>query len=451
MSAPQQAPGPRGLPIVGILPLLLGDRLGRVLKLQARYGDVVRLRVGTRRHHLFCHPDHIQHVLAGNASNFSKGRTFAKTSAYLGQGLATSSGELWKKQRRVMQPQFHREALADLADIMVRGVQSVAERWERAAHRDEPVDVSRDMQGMAMDVVARTLFGYEVPEENVREIVTAIRVALHHTTKRVINPIDIPDRWPTRGNLRFKKALATLDSAVGDIIRTQRSAEAPTATLLSMMLHATDPETGEGMSDQQLQDEIMTLFLGGTDTSGNTLTWVFYVLDRYPELRERLLEELSAAGTGDAPRAESLEHLDFTTRLVQETLRLFPQNWVMSRDTIADDEIGGYHIPGGTTVFLGIYATHRHADFWDEPSRFDPDRFTEARSAGRHRFAYLPFGGGQRKCLGYAFAMMEATLALALLVPRFSVELLDPEVRPHPKWSLAPRGGLWARLRPKGR
>jgi cytochrome P450 len=437
-----KAPGPSPAEVVSQLPLILGDRLGWMERVHRKYGDVVRVPMGPRTIYAVFHPDHLRHVLVANAKNYWKGRTFEKTGAYMGKGLATTEGQAWQIQRRRMNPHFHRDAIRGLADVIHFNVDRMIERWSS----ERTVDLSLEFQRFAMETVARAMFGVGVPEAKIQHIIEAFKETLKYTTRRTLSPFDFPERLPLPSNRKFKKAVSFLDDIVYGIIREEQAAKGPSGTLLSMLVRATDPETGEKMSDKQLRDEVMTMFLGGTDTSGNTLSWVFTNLQRHPEVLARVRAEVDLLG-GRKPGADDLDKLDYTRRTVEETLRLFPQNWVGSRDTLAVDSIGGFHIPAERTVFLGVYVVHRRPDFWENPLAFDPDRFLPDKLVGKHPLQYLPFGAGTRKCIGYNFAMMEICLCIARLLRTFQIEVLKPDaIRPYPTWSLWPKPGVPARL-----
>lgn len=432
------APGP-GLTW---LPRILKDPLGAMVAASKEFGPVVRVPFGSRVSHLVTTPEHFRHVLAENAANYSKGRTFEKTRGYLGNGLSTSSGDFWRRQRRLMQPTFHKEAVKELSQLMTETIDEVTQRWEKRSVSGEVFDVWPEMMALALRVTTRALFGTEISDLDV--IVKSFQIALDHTTRRVLNPIDVPDWLPTLHNIRYKRALKSLDALVYGLIAEQRKAPKP-HTLLGMLLAARDPETDEAMSDGQLRDEITTLMLGGHETTGNALAWSWYLLSRNPGACAKMLAEVSALG-GDA----TLEHHDklpWTTGVFLESMRIYPQNWVMSRDTVAEDTIGGFEIPAATTVFLGVFVSHRDGAFWPEPETFDPGRFVGEADKGRHPFAYIPFGGGQRKCIGSTFATLEAALVLARLSRQFDVRVPDGVVvRPKPSFALRPRGGVPVRL-----
>ena len=441
------APGPRGLPLIGVLPRVARNPLEALGHYARLHGDIIRVPLGPRAVYLVTHPDLIKHVLVDKAAGYSKGRTWEKTRGYLGDGLATSEGELWRRQRRLMQPQFHKDALAALATAIAKTIDKTVERLDEHARNGTPVDLAAALMRMTLDVLQATLFGGAVTTD-VTGFTEAFQVALEHTTARVLSPLDIPDSLPLPSNLRFNKAKAKLDSVVFGVIEERRQEPEDKLDLLSMLLHAKDPETGEAMGNAQLRDEVITLFLGGSETSANGLAWAFYLMATHPEVEARVRAEIDSVLGARRPVVDDVRQLKLCSAVFEESMRLYPQNWVMSRDTIGDDVVGGFHVPAKTTVFLGVHATHRDPRFWSDPEKFEPERFFAERSADRHPFAYLPFGGGQRKCIGNHFALLEATFALSMILRAFSITL-EPghNVVADPKFNLRPKHGIRVRLK----
>lgn len=444
------APGPKGWPLVGVLPRVLKNPLEALTHYAREHGDLIQVPLGPRTSYLVTHPDLIRHVLVEKAARYSKGRTWEKTRSYLGDGLATSEGELWRRQRRLMQPQFHKEALANISATIAATIAKTVERLDVHAQNNEPVDLAAALMRMTLDVLQATLFGGAVTTD-VTGFTEAFQVALEHTTARVLSPLDIPDALPLPSNLRFQKAKAKLDSVVFSVIEERRKELDDQPDLLSMLLHAKDPETGQAMGNDQLRDEVITLFLGGSETSANGLAWAFYLMGHHKEIEGRVrAEAVEVLGDRDgrAPRFDDLPRLRLCSAVFEESMRLYPQNWVMSRDTIEDDVVGGFHVPGKITMFIGVHAVHRDPRFWVDPERFWPERFFAENIGDRHPLAYLPFGGGQRKCIGNHFALLEASFALAMILRAFSIDL-EPghPVVADPKFNLRPKGGVWVRLR----
>src|SRR5262249_41190950 len=365
---------------------------------------------------------------------------------FLGEGLVTSDGALWLRQRRLMQPAFHRSSIAAFAQLMVERTHALLKHWEGAALDRRPVDVYSEMRRLSLDVVTRALFGVNV-HEDARVAGNAFAILSEELANHLYSPLFFFFLHPallTPSNRRARAALRTLDRIVGSIIARRRAQSSTTDDdLLSLLLRARDEETdGGGMDDRQNRDEVMTVLLAGHETTAATLSWTWYLLDRHRDNAERLRAEiLDALGDRD-PTVEDLPQLGAATRAIEEAMRLYPPAWIIARVAKEEDEIGGYRVPPGTVVTLSPYLTHRSAEAWSEPERFDPAGFTAERSAERPRFAYFPFAGGPRQCIGSEFALTEATLVLATIIRRYRLESASRrEVLPQPLTTLRPRGG----------
>jgi cytochrome P450 len=446
-------PGPRGELIRGILPEFQKDPLSFQLRLTRIYGDIVRLRVATWNAYLINHPDYIQHVLQDNHRNYSKQMDeYRRLGWVVGHGLLTSDGDFWLQQRRLIQPAFHRKRIEAYGTIMQRAAQEMLDQWQEPADQGQPVDVAEEMMRVTLRVVGETLFGVDLTDA-ANVIGPAFSFANEYLSKDAEQFLALP-RWvPTRRNRQFKLALDQLNHAVDQIISHRRQEPEDTGDLLSMLLMARDTDTGEGMSDRQLRDEVMTLMLAGHETTANSLAWTFYLLSQHPEVAQKLRDEVDTllveAATAEKrpPTVADLPQLPYTRMVIEESMRLYPVAWSFGRMTVGDDKIGGYPVPAGTPIFISAFTTHRHPDFWEEPDRFDPERFTPERSQGRHRFAYIPFSGGPRQCIGNTFAMMEAQLILATVLQRYRLELVPGHpVEPEPLITLRPRYGLLMQL-----
>ncbi len=443
-SAGATAPGPFGHPLFGSTPALRRAPLWTLMKSWREYGDIVRLRLGGPFiGHLLAHPDAVKVVLQDHQSNYGKVPWYNdKFKSLIGEGLFTSEGSLWLRQRRLAQPAFHRQRLAALGTIMTDTVEELLRRWEPELDSGRPLDVRAEMMRLAMSVVARALLGGDVSRE-AEAIGHAIDIAIDYTYERMQSYFDLPGRFPLPSTRRFERARAELDGIVYRIIAERRHSSEDRGDLLSMLLAARDEDTGEGMSDTQVHDEVMTIFLAGHETTAVALTWAWYILSRHPHIAERLRAELREVLGGHVPTVQDLPALKYTEMVMQETLRLYPPAWLMTRMPREDDEIGGYRIPARTPVYLCQYITHRHSAFWDNPEGVDPERFSPERSAGRPRWAYFPFGGGPRQCIGSAFALMEAQLALATIAQRCRLDLVPGQrIVLDPKITLRPRYGL---------
>jgi cytochrome P450 len=441
------APGPRGLPFVGSVFPAWRDPLSLFLGARATYGDVVHFRFGPYDYYLVTDPDAIRHVLVDNAKAYTKSRNYLGLRVVLGDGLLTSEGEHWRRQRKLTQPAFHRSRLAGFADQMTRATRDLLGRWESeqgdGPGSAAPFDVHREMMRLTFRIVGLTLFSSDV-DGDAQEVGQALDVAMHWANEYAESFVRVPPWVPTPANVRFKKAMKTLDEIVYRLIATRR--KEPADDLLGMLI-ASKGEDGEpGMDDRQLRDEVITMVLAGHETTANLLTWTFYLLSKHPEIEARVREEARRVLGDRDPGLEDVRSLRYTRMVLEEALRLYPPAWVFERQTTAPDTLGGFAVAEGSIVGICPYVLHRHPDLWDNPEGFDPTRFSEERVANRGKYTYLPFGGGARTCIGNAFAMMEAQIILAMIVREHSLSL-DPghAVVPEPSITLRPAGGVLVR------
>ncbi len=430
------APGPRGSFLLGSLPDAQRDPIGMFQRAFNDYGDVVRLRFGYLTAHLISSPAGVNHVLAENNKNYGKQtRGFKNLRRVMGNGLLTAEGDFWKKQRRLAQPAFHRQKIAGFAESMLRAAGRCAERLAAAR---APVDVAAEMMRVTLEIVGETLLGTQVAGDTDR-VQSVVGDLLRAANQRMTRFIDLPPPLPTRSNLRLRGWLRVLDEIVLRIIAERR--KAPGDDLISMLLVARDEETGQTMTDGQLRDEAMTIFLAGHETTANTLTWTWLLLSRYPAAARALRAEL-----GNTPiTAADLPRLPLLKMLIEESMRLYPPAWLIARSATGADEIDGYEIPAQSLVFVSPYIVHRSPRLWRDPEGFDPERFAQAPPRG----TYFPFGGGPRQCIGNGFAMMEAQLVLATLAQKFALELVPGHpVALEPSITLRPRHGMRMSVRP---
>ena len=410
--------------------------------------DVVDLQIGPRRATFVTHPEHVEHILVRNARGYTKAtRGYSMLRKVLGSGLVTSEGELWRRQRRIAQPAFHRRRIAAFAEMMVAAAErSVAERWAPAARAGAPIDLADEMMRITLDVVSETMLGLTAGGD--ADVVSrALPLVLEHVVHRISHPLSVNERIPTPRNLRYRRALGELDGLIDRVIASRRRGASGAGDLLDMFMEARDEETGESMDDRQLRDEVMTMYLAGHETTAVALAWTFYLLAQDPASEAQVRDELDRVLGGRSPGLDDLAAFDVTRRVIEEAMRLYPPVWILGRAAAEDDEIGGHRIPRGRLVFASPFLTHRRPDLYPDPERFDPDRFLPERKSALPRLAYFPFSAGQRKCIGDHFAMMEAQLVLATVLPRFSFELARPlPVRPKATVSLRLDGGLPVRL-----
>jgi cytochrome P450 len=444
---PKAAPGPRGYPLLGVLAAAWQDPLQFFLNAALRYGDVVSMRMGLHQVYLISHPKHIQHVLQDNFHNYRKGGRIDAIKPLFGEGLTTSEGDLWRRQRDRIQPAFHPQQIAGLAAVMTDATGVMLERWQRAAERRQPLDMAAEMMRLTREIAFRALFGADVRGE-ADEVGRALAAVLEHINHRAWALLDLSERLPTPRNRRFQHALRRLDALVYRMIRERRQGGQSSGDLLSALLWARDRETGEGMSDGQLRDEVLTLFVAGHQTTASALAWTWVLLSTHPGVEHRLKAELIGVLGGRPPTYGDLPNLTYTRMVIEEALRLYPPTWITARTPKEDDEIGGYRIPANSVILLSPYVTQRHPTFWEDPEVFDPERFAPTRPADRPRYAYFPFGGGPRICIGKGFALMETQLIVAMVAQKYHLSLVPGyPVEPEPAITLHPRYGVQMSIR----
>jgi cytochrome P450 len=438
------APSPPGVPLVGHLPAFRRDVLRLLLDGRRLCGDVVRYRLGPLLVHLACHPDHVKQVLVTHQHKYDKDtRSSAKIRSLTGPGLLTSSGDAWLRQRRLTQPAFAEQQVRRSVDLMVNATAATAARWREFAKSGQPLDVASEMMRLTFTIVGRALFGADLSAD-VEAVERAATVAMGHIWRRLETVFELPPWVPTPRRRHFRRALARLDEVVYRVIAANRDRPEGVTSLLAQFDRRRDDTTGEGMSAEQLRNETITLLLAGHETTANALTWTWHLLAQHPDAAERVRAEVAAVLGDRPPTADDLPKLGYTTTVFWEAMRLYPPIWIMERRVLEDDTIGGFRIPKGSSVVLSPYVTHRHPDFWDRPDKFDPGRFTPERSSGRHHYAYFPFGGGQRLCVGNHFAMAEGLAILAILRRAFRLEPVPGRpVEPQPGITLRARHGLW--------
>jgi cytochrome P450 len=434
-------PGPRGLPILGMLPAVRRNPTAVFTEAARRYGDVVYFKIGPRHGYLITNPADVRHVLQDNARNYHKSPLYDKLRTVLGNGLLTSEDDFWLRQRRIAQPAFHRQRVAALAGVMAAAARDAAARWQTIASGGKPVDVDEEMMRLTRTVVLRALLGADLGPfaDKVDDAWTVINQHIGES----FWSLGLTDWLPTSKQRRFLAARAVLRDAVDYVIGQRRATTSESADLLSMLLSARDEETGEGMTDEQLRVEVTTFLLAGQETTSLALTWTWYLLSQHAGPQRRLEEEIDTVLSGRPPEYADLANLPYTRMVIDEAMRLFPPAWGFSRQALSDDELGGYRLPRGWLAFVVPYVLHRLPAFWQDPETFDPDRFTPDHSADRPKFVYLPFGAGPRQCIGNQFALIEAQLILATLAQGYRLHLLPKHrVEPWPLITLRPRFGM---------
>ncbi len=435
-------PGPRTLPVLGSVFDYAKDPLGFIERCVREYGDVSFAHFLGEPTYLLQNPEHIEHVLVTRNRHYIKDKLLRELlgGRLLGKGLLTNDGDAWLRQRRLMQPAFHRQRLAAYGQVMAEHA-----RRQLASWRDGEVrDVYADMMGLTLGIVIKSLFDLEV-EGEAETVGPALARVMEHFAS--VQCLVFPEWLPTPENLGYRAAVERMDAFVSELVQRRREAGGESGDLLSLLLHVQD-EDGGRMSDRQIRDEVLTLALAGHETTSITLAFCWYLLARHPEAEATLHRELDSVLGGRAPTVEDLPALTFTECVVKESLRLFPPAWSISREAVEEDEVGGWKIPVGAVVVMNPWTVHRDARFFDEPEVFRPQRWAEGLEQRLPRFAWFPFGGGPRLCIGSGFAMMEARLVLATLAQRFRVERVpDDEVELLPSITLRPKHGVKVRLR----
>lgn len=439
MSSTLVPKGPLGSFLLGVMPEFNRDSLGFIERLARDYGDVVRARFFYVVSYFLYHPDHIEQVLTTNNRNFIKPRSVRSPffCRLVGNGLLTSEGEFWRRQRRLAQPAFHRERINAYSKVMVAYAEEMTATWREGETRD----IHQDMTHLTMQIVTRTLFNTDVTHD-AEHISEALQVIVEPFSSQATLKWIMDNRLPTRTNRRFHEAVRQIDDFIYRIINQRRASGEDHGDLLSMLLQAQD-EDGSQMSDQQLRDETMTLFLAGYETTSLALAWAWYLLAQHPETEQKLWQELDEVLGGRAPEMTDMPRLRYTEMIAKETMRLYPPAYIVGREAIKDCEIGGYHVRAGTQLFMPTWVVHRDARFFDSPAEFKPERWTPEFISQLPRYAYFPFGGGPRGCIGNQFAMMEFILLLATIAQKFQLRLVpEHKVTLYPAMSLRPRHGI---------
>jgi cytochrome P450 len=436
-------PGPKGKLITGVMREFNRDTLGFIERLQRDYGDVVRSRFLYLYAYFIYNPADIETLLTTDAKSYRKARSLRSPFFYrlVGNGLVTSEGDFWRRQRRLAQPAFHRQRISSYGDIMVQYAQRAMTNWKDGEERD----ISRDMTRLTLELVVKTLFNSDVSNDadHVGAILSQIvkPFASQATLKWIAD-----NRLPTPDHRRYFKAVSEIDRIVYRIIAERRANGSDEGDLLSMLLQAQD-EDGSQMSDAQLRDEVMTLFLAGHETTALALSWSWYLLATHRHAEQKFHAELDEVLGGRAPDVSDLPNLKYTEMIAKEAMRLYPPAYAVGREAMEDTEIGGYRVPRGTQLFAFQWVTHRDPRFFERPNEFEPERWASEAIQRLPKYAYFPFGGGPRQCIGNYFAMMEVVLLMATIGQRFRFSLAEGfQMEVLPVLSLRPKNGIKVKL-----
>jgi cytochrome P450 len=449
-AAPGIAPGPPGLPLLGNVRAFQGDALEGFQALRRNYGDVVRLSIAGKALYLLFGANEARTVLQDHNKLYLKGRGLAKAKPLLGEGLLTSEGDFWRSQRRLIQPVFNRNRIEDFGPDMVAVTGEMLSRWDGLARAGEPVNVAKEMMRLTLEIISRTMFATGLEPADVETVSTSVTQLMHVIGQRIGRLVSIGENWPTPANRRYQGYIASLDEIIYRIIDQRRRSGLQRDDLLGQLM-ALKEEGQAGMTDRQLRDELMTIFLAGHETTAALLSWCLMLLSQHPAERQKVQAEVDEALAGREPSVADLPNLPYTRWVLDETLRLWPPAWVISRQALEADVIGGYPIPKGSGVLIVPYVIHRHPDYWDNPQGFDPARFSPEREKSRPPYAYLPFGGGPRLCVGNNFALQEAVLALAMVTQRYELDLASGyPVGYSIDFTLRPHNGIWMTIERRG-
>ena len=404
------------------------------------YGDAVRVAIGPKKLYIFNHPDHAKHVLADNAANYHKGIGYTEAKRALGDGLLTSEGALWKEQRRTIQPVFQHKRIAARADVIVDEALGLVERLR--AHTGTRVDVLDEVTALTLGVLGSTLLDMDL---GAFESIGHSFEAVQDQAMFEMETLGMVPRWlPLRGQRAFRAARADLERIVGILVaRRKANPIASGDDVLTRLIASTGKETDRRVGDRRMRDELVTLLLAGHETTASTVGWTLNMVSQHPDVRQRLHDEAVSVYGDGRPSYADLTKLRYTHMVLQEAMRLYPPVWILPRRALADDEVGGYHVPAGADVLISPYTLHRHPRYWPEPDRFDPERFDPDVQTDRPRYAHLPFGAGPRFCVGNHLGMMEATFIISALMRDVRLDrVAGHRVKPEPMMSLRLGGGL---------
>jgi cytochrome P450 len=439
-----KAPGPGTIAFFSDLGKFRRDPLGKFFEYTLKFGDVVRYR-GLWITHQITNPEHILQILQANAARYRKGRDYKILRLSLGQGLLTSEGNLWQRQRRMTQPMFQSREVASSLAVMTEAAQAMCERWRQLRTGPHGFDIVPELMRLTLTIAGRAMFSFDLEAET-QAMQEVLQVGREFSVDRAWSIVRLPHWVPTPRNRRHQSSLAKFRSIVDRILQQRRTAPDTPHDLLWQLMSARD-ENGAAMPAAQVRDEVATLLTAGHETTTLALAWALFLLAQHPSALERVQREIAFLERRP-PGYEDLSRLKYTRSVVDETMRLYPPVWVISRTAVADDMVGGFRVPAGSEILIFPYITHRHPGWWPEPDRFLPERFAAENSRNRVRGAYLPFGAGPRTCVGLNFAMTEILVVLAILLQRFRPELaMRPEaVRLDPSVTLRPDPGITMRM-----
>ncbi|MCX6044282.1 MAG: cytochrome P450 [Chloroflexi bacterium] len=436
---------------LGILAEYQRDPLKLYMRAMLEYRDLVRMRFGPSYSYVVFHPDYVQHILVDNRKNFQRNKLRnGLFKVVTGENLFTSDGDFWLRQRRLLQPAFHRQRIFGFGQLITNCAAQMLAAWDQYPSGAR-LDVDQEMMRVTLRTVGLALFSTDLTA-NSSEIGHVITKSSAYFTYRLTHLLAPPLWVPTPRNREFKRLQASVGHRVPELIATRKrliaeQGDAENAgrpvDMIDLLLNTRYEDTGEAMDDEQMGREIRIFIGAGHETTSNTLSWTLYLLSQHPEVEAKLQAEVDQVLAQRTPTMEDISQLPYMRKVLEESMRLYPAAWAISRQSINEDQLGPYYLPADASVILPIYAVHHHSDFWENPEQFDPERFAPERAAQQHRFAYFPFGGGPRQCIGNTFAMTEAHLILAMIVQRYKLRLQPGiKIEPMPLITLRIKGGL---------
>ncbi|WP_436493812.1 cytochrome P450 [Actinokineospora sp. HUAS TT18] len=444
---------PRRIPNLSVVDQIVGvhairkDQVGFLYKVIQEYGDIAWVRVLGIKMAMVNHPDFFEHILVRNHENYTKNTfLFRAVEPILRGGLIGNvGGEPWRRQRRIMQPSFHRPQVAGFAENMTDETSRMLRRWDHQYKPGDVVNVSTELGQLAMRIVFRSLFGADIGDrgKSIEDMFLEANQIVGGFFRFPFPPIN----WPTPGHLRLKKIIRTMDGYVSDVIDSRIDSDEEHHDLLNALLNAVDHD-GTGMSPLQLHREVLNLIIGGYETTSNTVSWLMYMVGQHPDVQAKLHAEVDSVLGGRVPGFDDVLKLTYTRQVVDETLRLYTPAWQTMRSSVEEDEICGYRIPAKSDLYLNMFTLHRHRDYWTDPDTFEPDRFLPSEVAKRPRHAYIPFASGPRNCIGKHFALTELVIILAMITQAYRVVIPEKlrDVQVEPLITLHPKGGVHLRM-----